>query len=128
MTAGSSAALFRRFDWYLIPVPDLEAGLAFYRDQLGHELVWRRETAAGLRVRDTEAQVVLTTDLPNAETDFLVDSAEDAIRAWQTAGGSIVRAPFDIPSGRCAVVRDPWGNCHVVLDQSKIDRPADQPR
>jgi predicted enzyme related to lactoylglutathione lyase len=128
MTADSSVALFRRFDWYLIPVPDLEAGLAFYRDWLGHELLWQRETAAGLRVRDTDAQIVLTTDLRFPETDLLVDSADGAIRAWQEAGGAIVRAPFDIPTGRCAVVRDPWGNCHVVLDQSKIDRPADQPR
>ena len=31
---------------------------------------------------------------------------------------------FDLRAGRCAVVRDPWGNCHVVLDQSKVDRPA----
>jgi catechol 2,3-dioxygenase-like lactoylglutathione lyase family enzyme len=104
MTAGSSAALFRRFDWYLIPVPDLEAGLAFYRDRLGHELVWRRETAAGLRVRDTDAQIVLTGDLRFPETDLLVDSADGAILACQAAGGSIVRAPFDIPTGRCAVV------------------------
>jgi predicted enzyme related to lactoylglutathione lyase len=117
--ATSSVPLFRSFDWYLIPVPDLEAGLAFYRDRLGHALVWRRPTAAGLRLRDTGAQIVLTTDLQFPETDFLVDSTETAVRTFVDAGGSIIRPPFDIPTGRCAVVRDPWGNCHIILDQSK---------
>ncbi len=30
-----------------------------------------------------------------------------------------VQAPFDIAIGRCAVVRDPFGNVLVVLDMSK---------
>jgi hypothetical protein len=77
---------------------------------------------------DTEAEIVFSTDLRFPETDLLVDSADGAIQAWQAAGGSIARAPFDLPTGRCAVVRDLWGNCHVVLDQSKVDRLANQPR
>jgi predicted enzyme related to lactoylglutathione lyase len=115
----TSESLFRSFDWYLIPVPDLEAGLAFYRDRLGHALVWRRPTAAGLRLRDTGAQIVLTTDLQFPETDFLVDSTESAVRTFVEAGGSLVCPPFDIPTGRCAAVKDPWGNCLIILDQSK---------
>jgi hypothetical protein len=39
-------------DAQLIPVPDLEAGLAFYQDALGHQLIWRTDTAAGLRLGD----------------------------------------------------------------------------
>jgi catechol 2,3-dioxygenase-like lactoylglutathione lyase family enzyme len=31
--------LFRKVDCLQIPVPDLEAGLAFYRDRLGHPLI-----------------------------------------------------------------------------------------
>ena len=31
--------LFRKIDCLQIPVPDLEAGLAFYRDRLGHALI-----------------------------------------------------------------------------------------
>ncbi len=33
--------LFRKVDAIEIPVPALDAGLAFYRDALGHELIWR---------------------------------------------------------------------------------------
>ena len=31
--------LFQKVDCLQIPVPELEAGLAFYRDQLGHDLL-----------------------------------------------------------------------------------------
>jgi catechol 2,3-dioxygenase-like lactoylglutathione lyase family enzyme len=31
--------LLRKVDCVQLPVPDLEGGLAFYRDRLGHELV-----------------------------------------------------------------------------------------
>jgi catechol 2,3-dioxygenase-like lactoylglutathione lyase family enzyme len=38
-------------DAVTIPVPDLDRGLAFYRDVLGHQLIWRNEATgqAGLR-------------------------------------------------------------------------------
>jgi catechol 2,3-dioxygenase-like lactoylglutathione lyase family enzyme len=32
--------LFRKIDCLRIHVPDLDAGLAFYRDQLGHQPSW----------------------------------------------------------------------------------------
>src|SRR5688500_11803705 len=40
--------LIRKVDCVQIQVPNLDAGLAFYRDQLGHQLVWRTESAVGL--------------------------------------------------------------------------------
>jgi catechol 2,3-dioxygenase-like lactoylglutathione lyase family enzyme len=42
--------LVRKIDCLQIPGPDLEAGLAFYRDRLGHALIWRTTTQAGLRL------------------------------------------------------------------------------
>jgi catechol 2,3-dioxygenase-like lactoylglutathione lyase family enzyme len=35
--------LLRKIDAVTIPVPDLDAGLGFYRDRLGHELRWRND-------------------------------------------------------------------------------------
>ena len=46
--------LLRKVDCVQIPVPDLDAGLRFYRDGLGLELKWRHATQAGLRLGDTE--------------------------------------------------------------------------
>ena len=48
-------ALFRKIDCVQLPVTDLEAAIAFYGGQLGHQLLWRRETSAGLELPETEA-------------------------------------------------------------------------
>ncbi len=111
--------LLRKLDAVQLPVPDLEAALAFYRDRLGHQLVWRTATAAGLRVPETDAELVLQTERPGPEVDWLVDSAEAAAARWVAAGGTLWAAPFDIQIGRCVVVADPFGNTRVLLDASK---------
>lgn len=111
--------LLRKVDCVRLYVPDLEAGLAFYRDKLGHELIWRTATAAGLRLPETDAELVIQTEEPRQEVDYLVDSAEAAAEMMERAGGRIIVPPFDIQIGRCVVVEDPWGNPLVLLDTSK---------
>jgi predicted enzyme related to lactoylglutathione lyase len=111
--------LFRKVDCLQIPVPDLEAGLAFYRDRLGHPLIWRTATAAGLRLPESNAEIVIQTERPHLETNLTVASADAAAEAIVAAGGRVVVRPFDIRIGRCAVVEDPWGNRLVLLDTSK---------
>src|SRR5215472_6765856 len=106
MTANPRKPLFRKIDSLQIPVPDLEAGLAFYRDGLGHSLNWRTATAAGLRLPDSDAETVLQTMRPELEVNLLVDSADAASAAIVAAGGQIAVAPFDIQIGRCTVVVD----------------------
>jgi predicted enzyme related to lactoylglutathione lyase len=88
-------------------VPDLEAGLAFYRDSLGHELIWRTETAAGLRFPELAAELVIHTENEGQEVDFLVDSAESAAERIEKAGGKLLMPPFDVQIGRYVVVEDP---------------------
>lgn len=119
MATNPPEPLFRKVDCLQIPVPDLEAGLAFYRDRLGHPLIWRTATAAGLRLPDSEAELVLQTERPELEVNLLVDSADAAATAMVAAGGQVVVAPFDIQIGRCTVVADPWGNRLVLLDMTK---------
>jgi lactoylglutathione lyase len=119
MNQPSAQPLFQKIDCVRLPVPDLEAALAFYRDRLGHRLIWRTPQAAGLQMPGTESELVLYTDGSQEEIDFLVDSADEAAQRVVEAGGTLVVAPFDIQIGRCAVVRDPWGNRWVLLDMSK---------
>ena len=111
--------LLRKVDCVRIYVPDLEAGLAFYRDKLGHELIWRTATAAGLRLPETDAELVIQTEEQRQEIDLLVDSADAAARFIEQAGGTVIVPPFDIQIGRCVVVEDPWGNPLVLLDTRK---------
>ena len=112
-------ALIRKVDCVRLYVPDLEAGLAFYRGQLGHELIWRTGTAAGLRLPESEAELVLQTEEQRQEVDLLVDSADEAAARVEQAGGKVIVPPFDIQIGRCVVLEDPWGNPLVLLDLSK---------
>ena len=111
--------LLRKVDCVRLYVPDLEAGLAFYRDKLGHELIWRTATAAGLRLPETDAELVIQTEEQRQEVDYLVDSADAAAEMMERAGGRIIVPPFDIQIGRCVVVEDPWSNPLVLLDTSK---------
>jgi len=111
--------LIRKVDCVQIQVPNLDAGLAFYRDQLGHQLVWRTERAVGLRLPDTDAEIVLQIERPGMEINLLVDSVDAAVARIVAAGGTVVVPPFEIQIGRCVVVCDPWGTQLILLDTSK---------
>ncbi len=111
--------LLRKVDSVQIPIPDLEPGLAFYRDRLGHQLIWRTKNAAGLQLADSDSELVLQTQRPQPEVDFLVGSVDQATAQLTAAGGTVVVEPSDIPVGRVAVVADPFGNPLTILDLSK---------
>ncbi|MBN1978840.1 MAG: VOC family protein [Anaerolineae bacterium] len=111
--------LIQKLDCVRFSVPDLEAGLAFYRDRLGHALIWRTDEAVGLRMPDTDAEIVLHTEPQEPEIDFKVQSADAAAARIEDAGGKVVVPPFDIQIGRCTEVQDPWGNAFILLDASK---------
>ena len=112
--------LFQKVDAVTIPVPDLDVGLRFYRDALGHELRWRNNATgqAGLTLPGSDTEIVLSTR-ERYEPDWLVASADEAAAVVTAAGGRVVTEPFDIPVGRVAVVADPFGNPLVLLDLSK---------
>jgi len=122
-TAGMP--IIRALDAVTVPVPDLDAGLRFYRDALGHPLFWRNDAVgqAGLGLPDSDAELVLTTR-QTYEPNWLVASADAAAETIRTAGGRVVTEPFDIPVGRLVVVADPFGNRLVLLDLSKGRYPA----
>ena len=111
--------LFRKVDCLSLPVPDLDAALAFYSEHLGHTLIWRSSKAAGLELPDSNAELVLHTDARPMETDLAVESVPQALERFRAAGGTVLAGPFDIQIGLCAVVADPWGNVLVLLDTSK---------
>ena len=114
-----SNPLFSKVDCLELCVPDLDSGLAFYRDKLGQALIWRTPQAAGLRMPDSEAEVVLQTERQGLAVDITVHSADEAARRFVEAGGALVVPPFEIQIGRACVVQDPWGNRLVLLDTSK---------
>jgi predicted enzyme related to lactoylglutathione lyase len=106
-------------DAVTVPVPDLDRGLAFYRDQLGHDLLWRDDERgqAGLRLPDGATELVLSTRLDYAPS-WLVGSIDEAVDRIVAAGGTVLVEPAGTPVGRLAVVADPFANAPVLLDLS----------
>lgn len=111
--------LLRDVDCIRVRVPELDAGLAFYRDTLGHALLWRNASAAGLAMPDCTAEIVIHTDPTPEDVNLSVDSVEHAIAVVVSAGGRVLAGPFDIAIGKCVVVADPFGNPLTLLDKSK---------
>jgi predicted enzyme related to lactoylglutathione lyase len=111
--------LLRMVDAVTLAVPDLDRGLAFYVDRLGHQLLWRDDERGqvGLRLPDSETELVLSTTLEPAPT-WLVTSVDQAVARFVTAGGTVLVPPAPVPVGRLAVVADPFGNPLVLLDLS----------
>lgn len=120
MVPHRASPAIRKVDAVMVPVPDLDSGLRFYRDRLGHQLLWRDDELgqAGLGLPDTDTEMVLTTR-PGLVPAWLVDSADDATAQVMRAGGRVVAEPVDVPVGRLAVVADPFGNELVLIDLSK---------
>jgi hypothetical protein len=112
--------LLRMVDAVTVPVPELDIGLRFYRDELGHELLWRDDTTgqAGLRLPDGPTEIVLTTVVGHAP-NWLVLAVDDAVAAVVAAGGRLLTGPVDVPVGRLAVVADPFDNPLVLIDLSR---------
>jgi predicted enzyme related to lactoylglutathione lyase len=118
MTTGRSP-LLRAVDCITVPVPDLDSGLAFYRDALGHRLLWRNNEVgqAAVALPEGDTELVLTTRQDYAP-GWLVASADQAAEKIRSAGGRVVTQPCDIAVGRLAVAADPFGNVLVLLDLS----------
>ena len=116
---GTITPILQYVDCVRISVPDLEKGLRFYCDQLGHKVLWRMKDYIGLQMSDTKTEIVLDTH-PHAPEIFMrVQSVGEAVNQITASGGKIIVPPYEIEIGLCAVVQDPWGNQFTILDISK---------
>ena len=112
-------SLFKKIDCISLPVADIDTGIEFYR-KLGHECIWRENnTAAGLRMSDSDTEIVIHTKQLPMETYLLVESVNDAIKQITSAGGKIEVGPVEIEAGLYARLKDPWNNTLVIMDLTK---------
>ncbi|NNC13755.1 bleomycin resistance protein [Planctomonas sp. JC2975] len=113
-------ALLLSVDAVMLAVSDLDAGIAFYRDGLGHQLRWRNDEIgqAALACQESRTEIVLTTRL-QTEPNWLVRDAVAAAQQIEAAGGRILEPRIEIPVGCVSIVEDPFGNRLVLVDLSK---------
>jgi lactoylglutathione lyase len=112
--------MFRKVDCVVVRVPELASALDLYVNRLGHPLIRRRDDqAAGLRLDDSETELVVMAGEGGTEADSLVESVNAAVESFVRAGGSLVGPVEEIAVGRRATLQDPWGNELPILDLSK---------
>jgi catechol 2,3-dioxygenase-like lactoylglutathione lyase family enzyme len=102
---SSEKPLFRKLDNHLLRVADLDAAISFYRDRLGHRLLWRSGEAAGFGFPETDAELVVHLHI-GPETDILVADVDEAFAAFwgRVDSGHIRHSDWPL----CANTRPLW--------------------
>lgn len=103
-----------------MPVQDLSRALAFYRDTLGLQELWREgDGTVALHAPGDEAALMLDRVDPGPSPGpvFVVDSVAE-FYARHRAALDFAAEPEVIPGGSWVELRDPDGQMVRVLDQS----------
>jgi lactoylglutathione lyase len=119
---GQGKAVLRKIDCVMIRVDDLDRAVAYYTRVFGLQRAWTRPTQVGLRMPETDAEIVLQTDpdIPGRiEVHYLVDDVAQAVTHFQANGCRVLVEPFEIEIGKCAVIEDPFGTPFNILDMTK---------
>jgi catechol 2,3-dioxygenase-like lactoylglutathione lyase family enzyme len=100
---------------------DVDRDLAFYRDRLGAEVVWRREGAGTevAAVRVGEGPLLLLAEHRGAPSVRQIWEVEDAERAASELGAEAEATPVELPEGPCLLVKDPSGNELGLLERTR---------
>lgn len=112
-------SIFSYVDCIELYTPDIQKGIDYYCTNLGLKVIWKTESSVGLGMNEGITEVVLQNERKEMNVDFKVESVTKAVKDIEKAGGQILYGPFDIPIGKCAVVKDPWDNKYVILDTTK---------
>jgi catechol 2,3-dioxygenase-like lactoylglutathione lyase family enzyme len=108
-----------KLEFLYMPVTDLNAALALYRDSLGWEEAWREgDSTVSLKLPDSEVQLMLDSTDPSAASGpiFVVESVEK-FHAGRPGALTTRAEPQEIPGGFMVTYEDPSGNTIYVLDQ-----------
>jgi catechol 2,3-dioxygenase-like lactoylglutathione lyase family enzyme len=112
--------MLRRVDRILLRVPSLPAAVKYYGQTLGMEVVRQDARLASLRLKDSDAELVLHVDpdLPAEAVYYLVDDVRDLHRRKAELKLQFVSPPSAVSRGWRATVKDPFGNVLLILDRT----------
>jgi len=85
----------------------LEEAAGFYARVYGLRRLRQDESAVGMAMPETDAEIVLhTMDLPpELSVYYLVDDVATAVAAYRRQGCAVRTPPFDVPVGRARCLR-----------------------
>jgi catechol 2,3-dioxygenase-like lactoylglutathione lyase family enzyme len=114
----------RRLVYLYVASDDVDADLAFYRDQLGGVEVWRSEGfgAEVAAVRLGDGPLVLLADhrdAPSALPIWSVENLDAELEALAESGWTGSSHRVEVPDGPCVVLVDPSGNEIAFLERTR---------
>lgn len=102
---------------YYLPVADLKAALAFYRDTLGWTETWRMgDLTVGLQMPGTDVELMIDQEPSDLRPSPFLQV--DDVRAFHAEHPDLrfTGEPFEIPPGWAVAFEDPGGNLIRILD------------
>jgi len=109
-----------RIDRVMLRVPNVEAGIKFYRELMGMKLLMQQKGAAALRFAQGEGELVLhdDPDQPSGEVYYLVENVRELFEKRAQLKLQFLRPPTPGARGYKANIRDPFGNVMTVVDRT----------
>ena len=127
---GGLNPVFESLDYLYVPMPDIEAGIAFYTGVLRAELRWRIRHGsvwvAALRVAGTGPALLLASHLAPRDLILIyrVERLDAVQRALADRGWPAEGEPFELPIGPCLVFRDPAGQRLAAYERQRPEVEA----
>ena len=117
--------ILKKIDNIMYQVKDLDASVKFYTEALGLKQVWRdnEHQMVGFVFPESDSEIVIHTlqDMPNPDFSFLVDDVEAFVKEFKGRGYKVCKEPFDVRSGKFAVLSDLDGNIINIIDLTKFN-------
>ncbi len=105
-------------------VKDLDASAKFYSEVLGLKQAWKddRQQMIGFIFPESDSEIVIhsNADIPNPDFSFLVDNVEEFVKEFRSKGYKVCKEPFDVRSGKFAVLSDLDDNIINIIDLAKF--------
>jgi catechol 2,3-dioxygenase-like lactoylglutathione lyase family enzyme len=111
--------MLKRVDRIVMRVTNVGAGVRYYRDAMGLELVKEDQRVALLRFGDgVELVLHSDPDLPAEAVYYLVDDVRKLFERRVELKLTFVQPPAPVARGHRAAIRDPFGNVMLIVDRS----------
>jgi catechol 2,3-dioxygenase-like lactoylglutathione lyase family enzyme len=109
-----------RIDRVMLRVPNVEAGIKFYREVMGLKLLAQQKGAAALGFAQGEGELVLHEDenQPSGEVYYLVENVRELFERRSQLKLQFLRPPQAGARGYRANIRDPFGNVMTIVDRT----------
>jgi len=117
-----------KIDSILFYVKDLETASEFYEKNLGLKRVWSDKNAKmiGFVFPKSDSEIVIHSNkrTPGPSFSFLVKDVTAFCKTWKKKGYRILKEPFNVRTGKFAVISDIDGNGIPIIDLTKFnDKP-----